>query len=192
MQLENKTILMTLARVIERKGHDTVIKALASLIKSNPNIVYLIAGGFDATYRKKLEQLISDLKLQNFIYFTGYIPDNEILDYYNLCDIYIMVSKDSESKGDTEGFGITFLEANACEKPVIGSNVHGIPDAIEHEVNGFLVEPDHIESLISIIEKLLANKDYAEQIGKQGRQRIVNGYTWDIVTDKLISKIENE
>ncbi|MCB0280295.1 MAG: glycosyltransferase family 4 protein, partial [Calditrichaeota bacterium] len=190
--LVDKKVIMTLARVIERKGHDTVIRAMAELIKTEPQLIYLIAGGFDAEYRKRLEKLISESGLEKSVIFSGYIPDVEILDYYNLCDIYIMVSKDSNEKGDTEGFGITYLEANACEKPVIGSNLHGIPDAIEDGVSGFLIEADDHLVLIEIVQKLLAKPEYARQIGKQGRQRVLNGFTWDIVTKELLAIVENE
>ena len=61
---------------------------------------------------------------------------------YNLCDIYIMTSMPTDERGDSEGFGITFLEANACGKPVIGTNVGGISDAINDGFNGFLIKPN--------------------------------------------------
>jgi len=191
-KLKDKIILMTLARVIERKGHQAVIKVLPHLLESMGNIVYLIAGGFDLNYRKKLEQIVSTNNLAASVIFTGFIPDSEILDYYNLCDVYIMLSRDSQSKGDTEGFGITFLEANACEKPVIGSNIHGIPDAIEHNKSGFLINPDDSKALIEIVEKLLTEPTYAKQIGQQGLERIKAGFTWDHVADKLIELVEDE
>ena len=80
-------------------------------------------------------------------------------DLYNACDIYIMNSHKTNQKGDSEGFGITFLESNACGKPIIGTNSGGIADAIKHRVNGLLIEPNQPSATAEAIFELFNDKE---------------------------------
>ena len=123
---KNDIVLLSLSRLIERKGHMLAIKSLKNLIKKNSKIKYLIAGTGDLSYQKKLKNYVIKSNLDNYVYFLGYINEEEKNNLYNLCDIFLMTSLPTNSKGDSEGFGITFLEANACGKPVIGTDVGGI------------------------------------------------------------------
>ena len=190
-QLEDKKILLTLSRVIERKGHDIVLKSLPGVIKNIPNLVYIIAGVAEVKFKEKLDKLIQDLKLENYVFFSGALENKEILPYYNLCDLYIMVSKGSGEKGDSEGFGITYLEANACKKAVIGSNVDGIPDAIENMNNGLLVEAENVKETADSIVKLMSDEELRKKLGENGLFRIKENYTWGSVTKQMLKVIND-
>jgi len=106
----DQPVILTIARLAEEegyKGYDQIIRALPKIIKTIPNIHYLIGGkGGD---RLRIEKLIQDLNLENHVTLAGFIPDEELCDYYNLCDVFAMPSKG-------EGFGIVYLEAMACGK----------------------------------------------------------------------------
>ncbi len=146
-----QAIILTVARLdnSERyKGYDQVIKALPIIRQTIPDIHYLIVGkGSD---RPRVEQLIADLGLQDCVTLAGFVPDAELNDYYNLCDVFAMPSQG-------EGFGIVFLEALACGKPVLGGNLDGAVDALCQGELGILVDPNDIEAiahnLISILQK---------------------------------------
>jgi len=187
--LNDEHILLTLSRVIERKGHDVVLRALPEVIKSFPKFKYIIAGVYDQNFYKTLTLLITELCLEDHVIITGVVPSEEILDYYNLCDAYIMVSKGSGTNGDSEGFGITYLEANACEKPVIASETDGIPDAVEHGVNGLLVPPNNVEETSKAILSFLNDPERAKSIGKQGLKRIHQKFTWKKITEHILASI---
>lgn len=179
-------IILTLARVIERKGHDVVIRALQKVLRKYPDTVYIIAGPWQGRVIEELKQLVEDLDLTGHVLFTGYIEDGKLLQYYNLADVYIMVSRELTDKGDTEGFGITFLEANACAKPVIGSFSGGIPDAVIDGETGFLVDPLDTSKIAGRIIELFDNPALSVQLGRNGRSRIEKELTWEKIAKQII------
>ena len=185
---ENSNIILTLARIIRRKGHDTVIKCLPSLIKKFPNIQYVIAGPHRKkdTYLDELKLLAKELSVENHIVFVDYIPDSDLNEIYSRSQVYVMVSRTYNDIGDSEGFGITFLEANACGCPVIGSTEGGIPDAVENNKNGLLVPADDIKSLTKAIEKFLEDQIFRRKIIDQGIERVNNDFTWEKLTIKMV------
>lgn len=185
---ENSNIILTLARIIRRKGHDTVIKCLPSLIKKFPNIQYVIAGPHRKkdTYLDELKLLAKELSVENHIVFVDYIPDSDLNEIYSRSQVYVMVSRTYNDIGDSEGFGITFLEANACGCPVIGSTEGGIPDAVENNKNGLLVPADDIKSLTKAIEKFLEDQSFRRKIIDQGIERVNNDFTWEKLTIKMV------
>lgn len=185
---ENSNIILTLARIIRRKGHDTVIKCLPSLIKKFPNIQYVIAGPHRKkdTYLDELKLLAKELSVENHIVFVDYIPDSDLNEIYSRSQVYVMVSRTYNDIGDSEGFGITFLEANACGCPVIGSTEGGIPDAVENNKNGLLVPADDIKSLTKAIEKFLGDQSFRRKIIDQGIERVNNDFTWEKLTIKMV------
>ncbi len=187
--LGSEKIILTLARVIERKGHDQVIKALPEVRKHFPDAKYIISGVWEEGYYRRLQNLISELDLKNAVIFTGYVHPDETRLYYNLCDVYIMPSRELTDKGDTEGFGITYLEANACEKPVIGGRSGGVVDAIVDGETGFLVDPLDSSQIARKLILLLSDAELARKLGKQGRERIEREYTWQVITRKMLEEI---
>ena len=86
---------------------------------------------------------------------------------------------------DYEGFGLIFLEANAFRKPVVGTAVCGVPDAVEHGVSGLLVEPNDESALADSIIRLLSNPKEARQLGENGRRRVEDGLTWLHSAEKM-------
>ena len=190
---ENSNIILTLARIIRRKGHDTVIKCLPSLIKKFPNIQYVIAGPHRKkdTYLDELKLLAKELSVENHIVFVDYIPDSDLNEIYSRSQVYVMVSRTYNDIGDSEGFGITFLEANACGCPVIGSTEGGIPDAVENNKNGLLVPADDIKSLTKAIEKFLEDQSFRRKIIDQGIERVNNDFTWEKLTIKMVKYLSD-
>ena len=190
---EHSNIILTLARIIRRKGHDTVIKCLPSLIKKFPNIQYVIAGPRRKkdTYLDELKFLAKELSVENHIVFVDYIPDKDLNEIYSRSQVYVMVSRTYNDIGDSEGFGITFLEANACGCPVIGSTEGGIPDAVENNKNGLLVPADDIKSLTKAINKFLEDQSFRTKIIDQGIKRVNNDFTWEKLTIKMVKYLRD-
>jgi len=192
--LEENKVLLTVTRLDDYKGVDFVIKSLPLIIKEIPNIRYIVVG--TGTEMEKLKQLTKEIGVEKHVIFTGNIDESELNDYYNLCDVFIMCSRDCVEKspicskgGMVEGFGVVFIEANACEKPVIGGNSGGIPDAVIDGKTGLLVNPIDINDIKEKIVKLLTNKKYADELGKNGRKRAIEELNYkqaaDIVTKDL-------
>ncbi|MBI5682439.1 MAG: glycosyltransferase family 4 protein [Deltaproteobacteria bacterium] len=184
--LYNKKVLLTVARLDERKGHDMVIRAMSSLKGQFPDIVYLIVGR--GREEQRIRNLVREEGLEDLVVFAGYVSDEELPDYYNLCDIFILPNRETKLtalKGDYEGFGIVFLEANACGKPVIGGRSGGVRDAVEEGVTGVLVDPDSIDEIVSAIKNFLINKEEMYRMGIAGRQRVEKQFDWNILARSL-------
>ncbi len=186
---KNTKIILTLARVIKRKGHDTVIQSLPKILEKFSDTLYIIGGKWEKDYYDELISLIDKLNLKNHVRFTGFIPDKDLNLYYSICNVYVMVSRLANNNTDSEGFGITFLEANACRKPVIGSSSGGIKDAIENGMNGFVIPPDEPNVLADKIIEIFSNPELAVKLGKQGRERIKTQFTWEIITKKILDNL---
>ena len=185
-------VILTLARVVERKGHDTVIETLPEILRQFPNTVYVIAGPWRQWVYEDLRRLVSRLNLQEKVMFTGRIEDEKLNDIYNIADVYVMVSKELKAQGDVEGFGITFLEANACGKPVIGSYSGGIPEAVIDGRTGFLVQPGDAAHLTQRILEIFSNPALARNLGDNGRRRVQEELTWEHIAERLAAQLAEQ
>lgn len=136
-------VILTVCRLAgaERyKGYDQMVRALPQILREVPDARYLLVGtGPD---RPRIEKLAADVGVQDAVVFAGFIPDEELAEHYNLCDLFAMPSK-------AEGFGIVYLEALACGKPVLAGNKDGSRDALNDGELGLLVDPDDTASIAS-------------------------------------------
>nr|MBC8205248.1 glycosyltransferase family 4 protein [FCB group bacterium] len=177
-KLHGRKVLLTVARIAERKGHDLVLRALPEILKHHPDVIYLIAGkGGD---KDRLLKMAEQLGIQDRVLFCGFVPDEELTDYYRLCDIYVMPNREIfDSTDSIEGFGISFIEASACAKPVIGGKSGGAVEAIEDGYSGWLIDPDNPQELAEKVIELLSDDELRRKIGRQGRERVLEKMTWE-------------
>jgi phosphatidyl-myo-inositol dimannoside synthase len=170
-------LVLTAARLMERKGIDTTIKALPLILRRFPTVVYLVAGtGAD---EPRLRRLVHETDVEKNVLFLGDLPHAELVNYYHACDVFSMPNRELEATGETETFGIVFLEANACGRPVIGGNVGGPLDAIEHGKTGFLIDPTNTEELANTLMAVFDNPAMAREMGEYGRRRARERFSWD-------------
>ncbi len=183
--LDGRSVLLTLSRLVPRKGIDTVLRALPEVAAEVPDVCYLVGGS--GPDRPRLEMLVRELGLTDRVRFLGKIPDEQLLQYYNLCDVFVLPSR--QDPPHVEGFGIVFLEAGACGKPVVGARAGGIPDAVRAGETGLLVEPDDAQELAQALLRLLQDADLAARLGAGGQQRVRLNATWDHAADHLYRAI---
>ncbi|NUM25377.1 MAG: glycosyltransferase family 4 protein [Candidatus Buchananbacteria bacterium] len=181
-QLENKKILLTVGRLVERKGHDVVIKSLPAIIKKIPNITYLIVG--DGPRKTQLVNLVHQLRLGHYVQFVDRVANSILPAYYQLADVFIMPSRRINGY-DVEGFGIVFIEANLFGKPVIGGRSGGVGEAIVDGQTGILVNPTSEEEVSRSVIKLLTDPALAERLGLQGMERALRDFDWQTQTKKI-------
>ncbi len=146
-------VLMTLTRLTiheKNKGYDKILKAMQTLQPAFPNLKYLFVGKYDLAEKERLEKLVAELGINGKVIFTGFVPDEELADHYNICDVYVMPS-------EKEGFGISFIEALYYGKPVIAGNRDGTVDALLDGRLGLLVDPRSQEEITNAIEKVIRN-----------------------------------
>ena len=174
--------LVTVARLQEHKGMDTVIRALPAILAGAPDVRYAVAGtGPD---RERLEQLAQELGVGDRVRFLGGVGDQDLPAFYNLASVYVGASRRAGRLG-VEGFGISLVEASACGLPVVAANSGGIPDAVRDGETGFLVPPEDPAALAGAISRLLADTELARRVGAAGRRAVETYYNWDRVVRDL-------
>lgn len=182
--LHNKKILLSVGGLVERKGHKIIIEALADVVKEVPNLVYLIIGR--GNEENNLKAFAKSLNVQNYIRFLGYVNDEEIANYFDACDVFVLMSKTIKRECGVEGFGIAYIEASAIGKPVIGGKSGGTGDAIINNVTGFRIEPDDKDGLIKKLVLLLKDTKLRKKLGAAGRKMVLKKFLWKHNVDKTL------
>lgn len=173
--LQDKKILLTVARLVPRKGHKMVLQALSKVLAQVPDLKYLIVG--EGPEKERLETMARELGVQDAVIFTGDVGHDQICDFYNLCDVFAMVNRLDES-GDVESFGMVFTEANAVGKPVIGGRSGGTAEAVLQGQTGFLVDPDSADEVADRLLLLLKNEHLSKRMGAAGLERVRVEFNW--------------
>lgn len=184
--LENKSLILTVGRLVERKGVDKTIEAVTQLLPDYPDLRYAIVGA--GPYLNNCQELVAKLGLEKQVIFVTDADDLERAAWYQLADIFTMPSR--QIGDDFEGFGIVYLEANQAGKPVIAGRSGGIADAVEDMVNGLMVNPESISDIASALKKLLSDQELREQLGHNGQRRLAN-FLWPEQARKLNQFLNN-
>lgn len=161
--LERSRIILSVGRLVARKGFDTLIHATSLLRKELPLAVLVIAG--DGPERARLEALARTERLA--IRFLLTLDDASLAAWYAACDVFALLPRELPD-GDVEGFGIVYLEAGAFGKPVVGTWSGGVPDAITDGENGILVPPGDPVAACAAITRLLRDPQTAQRLGANG------------------------
>ncbi len=173
---KNRIKITTIARLVERKGHVRVIKAIADM----PNVEYQIIG--DGPYRSVIEREIERYKIKDRVKIRTDITDQQLPKIYKESDIFVMPT--IKTKTDREGFGIVYLEASLFGIPVIASNQPGVDEAILDRITGILVRDDN--SLKIAIRRLSSDSKLRERMGQAGHDFVVSGFTREKQFSKLV------
>jgi phosphatidyl-myo-inositol dimannoside synthase len=182
--LQGRRVMLTVSRLVERKGHDMVIRALPAILKAVPDAVYLVVGR--GPREEFLRRLAHETGVAESVVFCGAIPDRELAAYYTACDIFVMPSR--EVDGDIEGFGITFMEAAACGKPSVGGRTGGIAEAVVAGETGLLVDPGAPAEIADAVISLLTDPDLANRMGTAGRHRVVGDFQYAQIAENLLDR----
>jgi len=189
--LRGKRVLLSVSRLVRRKGHAQVIKVLPRVMERVPDVVYLIAGGGPA--EEGLRALVDDMQLAEYVEFLGLVDDEELIDLYALCDIFVLPSMETTDTESgflrLEGFGIVFLEASASGRPVVAGRSGGTPEAVIDGVTGLLVDGENVEQIGDALLKLLLDEQLAERLGRTGRSRVEREFSWDTIVRAIEKEI---
>jgi phosphatidylinositol alpha-1,6-mannosyltransferase len=178
-------LLLSVGRLQRRKGHDIAIQAIAALRDEMPRLRYVIAG--DGDERARLERLAASLSVSDRVFFAGVVPDDDLPLYYAAADVFLLPNR--IDNGDIEGFGIVFLEAAAMGKPVIGGETGGVPEAVERDVTGLLVDGASVDAVAAAIRRLATSAECRKRMGLAGRARAVQSFSWQRAA-ALVSELQ--
>jgi len=173
--LAGRIVLLTVARLVPRKGHDVVLEALRLVRHACPAAHYLVVG--DGPARADLERAAERLGLSDAVTFAGFVQDDELPACYAAADVFVMVSRERPAKGDVEGFGIVYLEASAAGRAVVAGRSGGVMDAVEDGVTGLLVDPEDPRAVAEAIVHLLDDPDLRHRMARAGRARVLERFS---------------
>ncbi len=189
--LDGKKVIVSIGRIVEKKGFDMVIRSMPLVLGKFPSAVCFIVGA--GRMEKSIKALAKALCLQDKIIFTGHIPHYKLTipeyAFYSISDVFVMPSRVDKFNNDYETFGIVYLEANACGKPVIGGKSGGVEDAVVNGETGIIVDPLNKEEIANAIISLLSNKDLAERLGRNGRKRVIEDFRWEEIAERINKKM---
>jgi phosphatidylinositol alpha-1,6-mannosyltransferase len=176
--LSEKKVIVSVGRLVHRKGQDVLIEAMPEIMAEVPNAHILMIG--EGPYRSYLESRAKALGIQDRVTFIGRIQYVDLPRYICVGDLFVMPSRSRLAGLEVEGLGIVYLEASSCGLPVIAGNSGGAPDAVLEGETGLVVDgTQKIEVAAAVIE-LLLDADRSKAMGVRGRQWIIQEWRWDL------------
>lgn len=169
----NDIVIGTVKALEPKYGVDDLIRAFKLVVERYPHLslrLLIVGGGSQQT---GLEALARELGIYDLTTFTGRIPYNRVPVFHNMMSIFV-----SLSVLDSESFGVAVIEASACEKPVVVSNVGGLPEVVRENVTGFIVPPRRPDLAAAAIGRLVEDEQLRIKLGGAGRQHVSRNYDW--------------
>jgi len=181
---ENGLVVFALGRIVLKKGFDVLIQTLSHVQKEVQDVTVIIGG--DGSDLSRLKTLAEAEGISNIIRFPGTINRADVPTYFHLCDLFVLPAV-FDPKGNVDGCPTVILEAMACGKPVVSSEISGIPIVVKDGETGLLVGEKNVDALATAIISLLENPVKREQFGRAGQQRIQQELTWTKMIGQYIS-----
>jgi glycosyltransferase involved in cell wall biosynthesis len=171
----NEIVIGSVGRLSSVKAQDQLLRAAQQLIVAGHKLRVLLVG--EGPMEQSLKELTKHLNLVDFVVFTGH--QERVADYLGVMDVFVLPSLN-------EGIPMALLEALAMERPVVATRVGGVPEVIEHGVNGLLVDPADTLSLVRAIRELIEDRSKAIRLGKAGRARIVQEFSANLMAARML------
>ena len=182
-----ENLILSVGRLSRRKGFDMVIRSLPVLIRQGIAVRYVLIGiGEDHDY---LINLSRELNVEDRVHFLGHVSPGDLPRWYNACDVFVMPNR--EINGDTEGFGMVFLEAAACGKPVVAGQAGGTGAAVLDGQTGYRVDGNEVMLIGTTLAHLLGDRILAKRLGEAGYQRSRSDFSWASVAEKTKKLFDN-
>ena len=181
--LKDKKVIVSVGRLVHRKGQDFLIQSMPQILKQVPDAHLLLVG--QGPYREHLEKLVRKHSLQKAVSFIGRIQYTDLPGYICVGDIFAMPSRSRFAGLEVEGLGIVYLEASACGLPVIAGESGGAPDAVIEGVTGFVVDGTNTEQIAKRAIELLLDEKLRISMGSAGRAWIQKEWRWQIWAGKF-------
>ncbi len=184
--LAGKRVILSVGRLVARKGFDTLIAAMPMLIANDKDIACIIVGKGDDGPR--LESLARESGVADKVIFTGEIGETELAQLYERADVFAMISR---QEGDNvEGFGIVFIEAGARGTPVVGGRSGGVAEAVKDNISGLLADPTSAKDVAEKISAILDDPEMAARMGEEGRRIAREVHTFENMLATLTKELD--
>ena len=181
--LEHKKVIVSVGRLVHRKGQDFLIKSMPLILAQVPDAHLVLIG--QGPYLKHLQSLVRKYRVHENVSFIGRIQYQELPRYICIGEIFAMPSRSRFAGLEVEGLGIVYLEASACGLPVVAGASGGAPDAVIQGKTGYVVDGTNSQEISARIVELLLDEELRKNMGDTGRQWIVKDWRWEIWADKF-------
>jgi phosphatidylinositol alpha-1,6-mannosyltransferase len=181
--LTHKKVIVSVGRLVHRKGQDVLIEAMPAIIEEVPEAHILMIG--EGPYRSYLENRVKALGLQEKVTFIGRVQYADLPQYICVGDLFVMPSRSRLAGLEVEGLGIVYLEASACGLPVIAGNSGGAPDAVLQGETGLVVDGTSKTDVAAAVVELLLDTGRSKAMGIAGRQWIIQEWRWEIWSSRF-------
>lgn len=176
-----KMLILSVGRLQRRKGFDNVIRSLPVLLEQGLDVEYVLIGtGEDLDY---LQGLARELDVEQRVHLLGHVSYEDLPRWYNTCDLFAMPNRDID--GDTEGFGLVFLEAAASGKPAVAGKAGGTGSAVVEGVTGLRVDGENVNEIVAALARLLGDPAESARMGHAARQRVLANFIHKRRVDQL-------
>jgi phosphatidylinositol alpha-1,6-mannosyltransferase len=179
----NTPVVLTVGRLQKRKGHDQLIRALAEVRQTIPEVLYAIIG--DGEERSTLEALVKQYKLEQHVQMMGEVDDATLIRCYQQCDLFALPNRTEGA--DIEGFGMVLVEAQACGRPVLAGDSGGTAETMRIGETGRIVDCSRPEPLAAALADLLSDHNRLDRMGEAGRRWVVEQFDWDVLAKQASS-----
>ena len=183
LKLDDKQVIVSVGRLVHRKGQDHLIQSMPEILKSIPDAHILMVG--QGPYLSHLKKLVQNLNLGEHVSFIGRIQYAQLPLYICAGDIFAMPSRSRLFGLEVEGLGIVYLEASACGLPVIAGSSGGAPDAVLDGVTGVVVDGEDNQDIAAAAIKLLKDLEGSRAMGLAGREWIIKNWRWEIWSERF-------
>jgi phosphatidylinositol alpha-1,6-mannosyltransferase len=183
LKIDDKRVIVSVGRLVHRKGQDHLIQAMPEILKRVPDAHILMVG--QGPYLSHLKKLVQELNLVDHVSFIGRIQYAQLPQYICAGDIFAMPSRSRFFGLEVEGLGIVYLEASACGLPVIAGSSGGAPDAVLAGVTGIVVDGENNQEIAAGAIKLLQDLPASKAMGLAGREWIIENWRWEIWADRF-------
>jgi glycosyltransferase involved in cell wall biosynthesis len=173
-------VIGTIKGLDQQYGIEYLIRAFKILKDKYQTLPLKLMIAGDGPLEKNLKELVQTLNLGKSTLFTGRVSYNQVPQYHNMLSIYVALSV-------SESFGVAILEASACNKPVVVSDVGGLPEVVEDGVTGFIVPARDADQAAAAIERLIFDEPLRQKMGQAGRARVKKLYNWDTNVKEMIN-----
>ena len=180
---DGKLVILSVGRLVPRKGHLTLVRAMPRVLAQVPNAHLMIVG--QGPSLSACSRAAHRMGVRDRITFAGPLVNAEVQALYSMCDVFALPTGEG-AHGQIEGFGLVFAEAHAHGKPVVAGNSGGAVEAVIQNETGLLVEPDDPDALAEAISRILSDPDVARRLGENGRKRVERELNWREFTQQML------
>ena len=195
--LSGRQVVLSAGRLAKRKGIlEFIENSLPGIISEVPETTLVVVGENpkESLVHKEdmaglINQKVRQLNLDRHVEMVGRVDDETLVEYYRLCDLFIMPV--IPVAGDSEGFGMVAIEAGASGKPVVGSQIGGIPDAVEDGRSGILIQPGDYRTMTEQVIRFLTDADLRERFGQYAKRRARENFDWTVIGNSYCELLQD-